>query len=438
MKILNIMKLNFTYKAAIKGYESIVMNRTWNGIGSMNIFICSDIANADQIAENDLIWFDKEYEKVFIVERILMNFENGVEQYEIISTHINALIKDYITIPPAGQAYDRRTGTREAIVKGWVDSNCINPVDIDRKQYPVVLGNLQGLGSSLTEQTRYKNLSDEIIRVLSIEDLGWCLEIDLINHQFVFNVSEGKNLTSGQSVNNRVMFGLKYGNIANYKKVKDILAEKTVAYVGGQGEGAARNIVEVESTGSSRRKEKFVDARDINENAELTERGQQALSENAAINSYEFEVLEMQYKYESDWDLGDFVTVVIDKDNYMDLQVQKVKEVYEAGNIQVIPEFGKSERTVGKIFNSINDRISVIETSETAGSSSGSTSDANYIHNQTVAASIWTVNHNLGKYPSVSIVDSANSVVVGEVDYTDINSLTVLFSGAFSGKAYLN
>ena len=46
--------------------------------------------------------------------------------------------------------------------------------------------------------------------------------------------------------------------------------------------------------------------------------------------------------------------------------------------------------------------------------------------------------HNLNKYPSITVVDSAGSCVVGEVDYKDMNTLTVTFSGAFSGKAFLN
>jgi hypothetical protein len=61
-----------------------------------------------------------------------------------------------------------------------------------------------------------------------------------------------------------------------------------------------------------------------------------------------------------------------------------------------------------------------------------------YVHTQTVAASVWTIIHNLGKYPSVSIVDSANDEVIGEVRYTNTNQVVVTFSAAFSGKAFLN
>lgn len=61
-----------------------------------------------------------------------------------------------------------------------------------------------------------------------------------------------------------------------------------------------------------------------------------------------------------------------------------------------------------------------------------------HVHTQTLASAEWTVTHNLGKNPSVSIVDSAEEEVIGEVQHTDVNNLIIRFSAAFSGKAYLN
>lgn len=61
-----------------------------------------------------------------------------------------------------------------------------------------------------------------------------------------------------------------------------------------------------------------------------------------------------------------------------------------------------------------------------------------YTHNQIVPLSMWTITHNLKKYPCVTVVDSSGSVVVGDVKYLSENELQVSFSGAFAGKAYLN
>jgi hypothetical protein len=61
-----------------------------------------------------------------------------------------------------------------------------------------------------------------------------------------------------------------------------------------------------------------------------------------------------------------------------------------------------------------------------------------HMHTQTLASDTWTVAHNLGKNPSVSIVDSAEEEVIGEVQHVDVNNIIIRFSAAFSGKAYLN
>jgi hypothetical protein len=61
-----------------------------------------------------------------------------------------------------------------------------------------------------------------------------------------------------------------------------------------------------------------------------------------------------------------------------------------------------------------------------------------YVHTQASAATTWSITHNLRFYPNVSIVDSALSHVMGEVTYINENSLTVSFTSAFSGKAFLS
>ncbi len=68
----------------------------------------------------------------------------------------------------------------------------------------------------------------------------------------------------------------------------------------------------------------------------------------------------------------------------------------------------------------------------------GGGDDKNYTHTQGTSATTWSVLHNLGKYPSVTIVDSSGNEIVGEVKHNSVNDLTVTFSTAISGKVYCN
>lgn len=57
---------------------------------------------------------------------------------------------------------------------------------------------------------------------------------------------------------------------------------------------------------------------------------------------------------------------------------------------------------------------------------------------QGTASDTWVIEHNLGRKPSVVIVDSADNVFYPAVQYIDLNKLVVTMNGATTGKAYLN
>ena len=67
----------------------------------------------------------------------------------------------------------------------------------------------------------------------------------------------------------------------------------------------------------------------------------------------------------------------------------------------------------------------------------GNENTRRHVHEQGSASSEWTIIHTLGGKPSVMVVDSANTVVVGEVRYISNTEIKVYFTAPFSGYAYL-
>ena len=61
-----------------------------------------------------------------------------------------------------------------------------------------------------------------------------------------------------------------------------------------------------------------------------------------------------------------------------------------------------------------------------------------FIYEQIGPATTWNIPHDLGKFPSVSVVNNNNIIINGEVTYIDNNNIQINFSAGFSGKAYLN
>ena len=113
-----------------------------------------------------------------------------------------------------------------------------------------------------------------------------------------------------------------------------------------------------------------------------------------------------------------------DQVSLSDSQLSQIAEAFNKTVVDITVTADNENRT---IILTYRDTLSIQETYKFS-----------HIHTQTVSSSTWSITHNLNKYPSVSVVDSSNEEVIGEVQHINPNSLTVKFSAPFSGKAFLN
>lgn len=98
-----------------------------------------------------------------------------------------------------------------------------------------------------------------------------------------------------------------------------------------------------------------------------------------------------------------------------------------------------SSRHTAYTLTKLNQEIATIKTKD--GYSHPLRDDvarSTYIHEQGVASAVWTVQHNLNKYPSVTVVDSSDNVIVADIEYIDTNTVRISMVGASKGRAYLN
>jgi hypothetical protein len=58
-----------------------------------------------------------------------------------------------------------------------------------------------------------------------------------------------------------------------------------------------------------------------------------------------------------------------------------------------------------------------------------------FIYPQGVAAEVWTIQHNLGRYPTVTVVLPDGSRAWGEVHYPDLNTVQINFTEQLAGTA---
>lgn len=65
-------------------------------------------------------------------------------------------------------------------------------------------------------------------------------------------------------------------------------------------------------------------------------------------------------------------------------------------------------------------------------------SDKSFEHVQIEPLAVWTIIHNLGKQPSVNIVDADGFTALVDINRINDNELQIVSSIPFSGIAYLN
>lgn len=64
--------------------------------------------------------------------------------------------------------------------------------------------------------------------------------------------------------------------------------------------------------------------------------------------------------------------------------------------------------------------------------------DKNYVHEHNIAEKIWHVTHNLNKYPTAIVIDSAGNEIICDIEYVDTNTCIISMNAPFKGKAIFN
>jgi hypothetical protein len=106
------------------------------------------------------------------------------------------------------------------------------------------------------------------------------------------------------------------------------------------------------------------------------------------------------------------------------------------GNVQLINKEDVSKKQNNLDFDGTGNKYPTVDGVNDAISKIKE--DKNFIYNQTNPSAVWNVTHNLEKRPTTTVVDTAGSHVVGQIDYINENEVIITFGASFSGYAYFN
>lgn len=343
----------------INNATSVVWISRWGTFGEFEIHLPE---SSDIMSDGNFVMLNEDVYRMGRIEYILDNRDgrdkSTTDDCVYKGFTLLGILADRTSLP--GDANDGylvwNNKPTETIMRELVDSECINPSDTKRKLPYFIGGTNNKAGTKTTFKSRHKVVTDDLYELSCLSNLGVVVKFVPDESKFQFEVKEGVDRTyNSETVNqNAYLVSLNLKRILSYSFNHDTTSYKNTAYIGGEGDGADRKIVTIgdENTGFDR-KEVFIDARDLqNEDTDdltdnvLKERGKTKLaSDYPEIVCVDYETIQEDYK--TLWDLGDTVTVSIERYGYTaNSIITEVQETYENGEYVLEPTFGATSATI--------------------------------------------------------------------------------------------
>lgn len=346
---IRIFDKDINFLGEVDSYTSLFYIRKWNTYNECEFHATK--YNKELFKKNNIIMLNNDTSKVAVIKHV--EVENSDTKDVLIKAYgLTRWFLDRVTYPPVDKSYDYYNDNIENIMLGLVNVNAINPTYANRKIPYLVADTTQNRGDKTIFQSRYQNLLDELTKLSEMSQLGFRIDLDFKNKQFIFKVVNGLDRSTEQNINSYAIFARKFDNILSEKYTDSDIDYKNCAIIGGQGEGIDRQIEYINNdlVGIDR-KELFIDARDL-ENQEdttnLIDRGKEKLAEYQEVKSHECVINSKDYK--KSWDLGDFITIRNDEVGITQkAQIKEVKEIYEQSS--------SVEVTFGNTVTSFSDKL---------------------------------------------------------------------------------
>lgn len=331
-----ILDKNFDNFAVLDTFKSFIWTDRYNEAGDFEI---ETVAN-----EYYLNIFRQDYYVYFSRSEHLMI----IEQLEI-----NSDVEDGNTIKVRGRSLeailDRRViwgwktlnGSFQNGVKTLINENVISPEN-GRRRFPnfIFEDTDDAHIAELQMVTQYfgDNLYEAIVDACKVLNVGFKVTLNS-EKKLVFKLYYSVFHNCDQDENPFVIFSVDYDNLINSNYKSDMVNYKTVALIGGEGDGSEKRFTsyELPSGGGSGydRREMYTDQQGVTSDLGeeeldsedydqlLKSKGSEELAEKIVTEEFEGETMDTSFVYGVDYNLGDVVTL---RNEYGKSSISRVAE----------------------------------------------------------------------------------------------------------------
>lgn len=358
--------------------KSIIWKSQYYGVGDFEIYVAATTANVEMLQDGNYVTRINN-DECGIIEHIEItdDSENGrmiVASGRFIKSILDRRIVYSRMLKGTGNNYYwsinsyKLTGNVENAVRkilAWTigdaggELNRIIPeIDINNEEdwsnltETIVVDTSSEEQESAEKQVTYKNLLDYTEALLQEYQLGAKMWLDRQTLLFRYKVYKGVDRSRNSKDHQPIIFSKEFDNLVSSNYTTDSSAYKSVALIGGEGEGQERKCAFVNDwiKGLDRR-EVFVDASSITLESESIEtyrksleaQGRQNLSELQKTETFDGEIdLTNSYLvYGKDYNIGDLITIE-DKTigKYIDARILTITEVEDDEGYKIEIEYG--------------------------------------------------------------------------------------------------
>lgn len=314
-----ILNENFENVATIDIYESLIWTDRYYKPGDFEIYTIPSEDNLKNMKADYYVWkSDSEHLMIIEHSKTTSDVEYGnhllVKGRSIESIMDRRIVWGTIVLD----------GKIQSQIKKLLTESIINPLDSERKiSNFIFIENDDPRLDEITVNAQYTgdSLLDILETLCESNSIGWKITLTE-NNEFAFQLYIGTDRSYDQTENPYVEFSPSFDNLEKSDYLEDKTNYKTVALVAGEGEDKDRKKQQVNITQDVglRRRELYVDARDISSTAEgsdkpmsnseymslLTQRGKETLREYKISKLFDGEVDAQQiYRYGEDFFMGD-------------------------------------------------------------------------------------------------------------------------------------
>jgi len=326
---VRILDANYTLICQLDRYLTLQYRQQLNGVGSCSLTLAP---NDPKLADIDLsasgterirriqIIRNGEYVYGGLLERIEWTIPERAPQEEHWTVHggDHGLYLNWrLIIPNTGYATYDVTDSADDVLKDLVRHHAGSLASASRQFSDLSVAADAGAAPSYECHERYTILLNALQEIAARDQVWWRMTPGASGVTFTTGYPlYGMDRTRGNGTNSECIFSLDRRNFLTASWVKDRTGHANYVYVGGQGEGTARTIIERSDSGAVTaiyRRERFIDARQLSATASLQARGDAALNELAVKETMDCRPIVETWKATSGttWDLGDKVTVDI-------------------------------------------------------------------------------------------------------------------------------